>query len=86
MVLETTAPDGIDDHGGREPGDAAQEARERGAYWTAELAPFARASVPRSIAGLFTSLVPYLGLLVAMYYSLRVSYLLTLGIGVLAAG
>jgi omega-6 fatty acid desaturase (delta-12 desaturase) len=87
MVLsETTVADGIDDHAGREPGDGAQEARERGAYWTAELAPYARASVPRSIAGLFTSVVPYFGLLVAMYFSLRVSYFLTLGIGVLAAG
>ena len=86
MVLATTAPSGIDDHDGREPGDAAQEARERGAYWTAELAPFARPSVPRSIAGLLTSVLPYFGLLVAEYYSLRVSYLLTLAIGVLAAG
>ena len=40
----------------------------------------------RSIGGLLTSVVPYLGLLVGMYYSLQVSYLLTLAIGVLAAG
>jgi omega-6 fatty acid desaturase (delta-12 desaturase) len=35
---------------------------------------------------LLTSIVPYLGLSVAMYFSLRVSYLLTLAIGVFAAG
>jgi len=89
MVLaETTVADGIEDHAGREPqvGDPAQEALERGAYWTAALAPFARPSMTRSIAGLATSVVPYLGLLVAMYYSLSDSYLLTLAIGVLAAG
>ena len=42
--------------------------------------------MPRSIAGLITSVPPYLGLLVAMYFSLSVSYLLTFAIGVLAAG
>jgi omega-6 fatty acid desaturase (delta-12 desaturase) len=35
---------------------------------------------------LLTSIVPYLGLSVAMYFSLRVSYFLTLAIGVFAAG
>jgi omega-6 fatty acid desaturase (delta-12 desaturase) len=35
---------------------------------------------------LATSVVPYLGLSVAMYFSLRVSYLVTLAIGVLASG
>jgi omega-6 fatty acid desaturase (delta-12 desaturase) len=90
MVLTdtTTAPDGIEDHDGREPGvgSGAQENGERGAHWTHALAPFARPSVPRSILDLLTAVVPYLGLLVAMYYSLRVSHLLTLGLGVLAAG
>ncbi len=42
--------------------------------------------MPRSIVDLLTAIVPYLGLLVAMYFSLRVSYLLTLAIGVLASG
>ncbi len=88
-MVETTVPGGIEDQAGREPFEAAaatEEARERAAFWIAALAPYARPSVPRSIAGLFTSVVPYFALLVAMYYSLRVSYLLTLAIGVLAAG
>ena len=87
-LTETTVPDGIEDHAAREPQaqDASQEARERGAYWTAQLAPFAVPSIRRSLGGLLTSVVPYLGLLVAMYFSLRVSYVLTLAIGVLASG
>jgi omega-6 fatty acid desaturase (delta-12 desaturase) len=89
MVLtQTTASDGIADHDGREPGeaDAAQEAQERGAYWTAQLAPYAIPSIRRSVLDLATSVLPYLALLVAEYYSLRVGYLLTLAISVLAAG
>ena len=89
MVLaETTAPGGITDNAGREPSEVspAEEARLRGNFWTEALAAYAKPSMPRSIAGLATSVVPYLGLLVAMYYSLSVSYLLTLAIGVLAAG
>ena len=88
VLVETTAPGGISDNAGREPTDSAtvQEGRARDAYWIEALAPYARPSVPRSIAGLFTSVVPYFGLLVAMYFSLRVSYLLTLAISVFAAG
>jgi len=40
----------------------------------------------RSIWQLMDSVIPYLGLLVAMYFALRVSYWLTLGLAVLAAG
>src|ERR1700730_8161936 len=89
MVLaQTTAPSGITDNAGREPSEAtsAEETRTRGAFWTEALAAYARPSMPRSIGGLFTSVLPYLGLLVAMYYALSVSNFLTLAIGVLAAG
>src|ERR1700687_6423450 len=89
MVLaETTAPSGISDNAGREPSEAtaAEQTRSRGASWTEALAAYARPSVPRSIAGLFTSVLPYLGLLVAMYFALSVSHVLTFAIGLLAAG
>jgi acyl-lipid omega-6 desaturase (Delta-12 desaturase) len=89
MVLaETTAPGGIGDNAGREPSGAASAggSGSRVNFWAEALAPYARPSMTRSIGGLLTSVVPYLGLLVAMYYSLQVSYLLTLAIGVLAAG
>jgi len=56
------------------------------AFWNEALAPYARPSLRRSSANLLTSLVPYLGLLVAMYYALQVSVVLTLALGVLAAG
>jgi omega-6 fatty acid desaturase (delta-12 desaturase) len=85
MVLaETTAPGGIDHDADREPPEQAGRARE--AYWVRALAPYATPSVPRSILGLLTSVVPYLALLVAMYYSIAVSYFLTLAISVVAAG
>jgi omega-6 fatty acid desaturase (delta-12 desaturase) len=89
MVLaETTAPGGITDNAGREPSEAtaAEETRSRGAFWTEALAAYARPSLPRSIAGLVTSVLPYLGLLVAMYFALQVSDVLTFAIGLLAAG
>jgi omega-6 fatty acid desaturase (delta-12 desaturase) len=50
------------------------------------LAPYARPSLARSIGCLASSVVPYLGLLVAMYFALQVSALLVLVLGVLAAG
>ena len=58
----------------------------RAAYWTDALAEYARPSLRRSISCLLSSVVPYLALLVAMYFALRVSVLLTLGLGVVAAG
>jgi omega-6 fatty acid desaturase (delta-12 desaturase) len=54
--------------------------------WSKELAVYARPSLPRSILDLATSVLPYLALWVAMYFSLRVSYLLTLALAVPAAG
>jgi omega-6 fatty acid desaturase (delta-12 desaturase) len=54
--------------------------------WRAVLAPYARPHLGRSLIDIATSLVPYLGLLVAMYFLLDVSYLLVLAVSVLAAG
>jgi omega-6 fatty acid desaturase (delta-12 desaturase) len=83
-----TAPSALDELAGPEAGDDTpeQDAPPRGAFWTEALAPYAVPSMKRSIAGLLTSLVPYLALLVAAYFSLRVSDALTVAIGVLAAG
>jgi omega-6 fatty acid desaturase (delta-12 desaturase) len=55
-------------------------------FWSEALAPYARPSLPLSMLDLATSVVPYLGLSVTMYFSLRVSYFLTLAIAVLASG
>jgi len=65
---------------------AADKRRVQSPYWTDALAAYARPSLRRSATCLLTSVVPYLGLLVAMYFSLRVSVALTLGLGVIAAG
>jgi omega-6 fatty acid desaturase (delta-12 desaturase) len=65
---------------------AADKRRVNSPYWTDALAAYARPSLRRSAGCLATSLVPYLALLVGMYFSLRVSVALTLGLGVLAAG
>jgi omega-6 fatty acid desaturase (delta-12 desaturase) len=56
------------------------------ASWSKALAVYARPSVARSILDLATSIVPYLGLSVAMYFSLRLSYFVTIAIAVPAAG
>lgn len=50
------------------------------------LAPYQKSFPRRSLWQLANTLIPYIGLWVAMYYSLRVSYLLTLALAVLAAG
>jgi len=50
------------------------------------LAPYARPSLRRSIGCLASSVLPYLGLLVAMYFALRVSLPLVFGLSILAAG
>ncbi len=54
--------------------------------WRAVLAPYARPQLGRSLLGIATSLVPYLGLLVGMYVLLGVSYWLVLAVSVPAAG
>jgi omega-6 fatty acid desaturase (delta-12 desaturase) len=50
------------------------------------LAPYAQAQVSRGLADLASSVLPYLALSVAMYFSLQVSYLLTLALAVPASG
>jgi acyl-lipid omega-6 desaturase (Delta-12 desaturase) len=50
------------------------------------LSPYQKSNTRRSVIQLITSLVPYAALWVLMYFSLSVSYWLTLGISVLAAG
>ncbi|HTX47242.1 MAG TPA: fatty acid desaturase [Solirubrobacteraceae bacterium] len=69
-----------------EPADAPAKARKPKAWWLEPLEPYARPDVRRSLTCLATSLVPYLALWPAMYYSLRVSYWLTLLIAIPAAG
>ena len=50
------------------------------------LAPYQKASVAKSLVQLANTLVPYIVLWVLMVYALKVSYLLTLGLAVIAAG
>jgi omega-6 fatty acid desaturase (delta-12 desaturase) len=57
-----------------------------GAHWRETLAPYARPHLGRSMLDLATAVVPYLGLSVLMYYSLSVSYLLTLALAIPAGG
>ena len=54
--------------------------------WRAILTPYSRPHLGRSLLDIATSLVPYLGLLVAMYFLLSVSYWLVLMLSVPAAG
>jgi acyl-lipid omega-6 desaturase (Delta-12 desaturase) len=56
------------------------------AVWREAVARFERASRGRSLFQLANTILPYLGLLVAMYFSLRVSYWLTLLLAIPAAG
>ena len=54
--------------------------------WRDDLAPYTVPRVGRSLLDLATSVVPYIGLSVLMYFSLDVSYWLTLLIAIPAAG
>jgi omega-6 fatty acid desaturase (delta-12 desaturase) len=69
-----------------EDADAPARVRKPKAWWLEPLEPYARPDVRRSLTCLATSLVPYLALWPAMYYSLSVSYWLTLLIAIPAAG
>jgi acyl-lipid omega-6 desaturase (Delta-12 desaturase) len=69
-----------------EDADAPAQVRKPKAWWLEPLEPYARPDIRRSLTCLATSLVPYLALWPAMYYSLRVSYWLTLLIAIPAAG
>jgi omega-6 fatty acid desaturase (delta-12 desaturase) len=55
-------------------------------FWREDLAPYAEPHLGRSLRELATSVLPYLGLSVAMYFSLRVSYLLVLALAIPTAG
>jgi acyl-lipid omega-6 desaturase (Delta-12 desaturase) len=57
-----------------------------GAFWRDALAPYARPRIGRSLLDIGTSVVPYLALSVAMYWTLGVSYLLVLLIAIPASG
>jgi omega-6 fatty acid desaturase (delta-12 desaturase) len=54
--------------------------------WRKVLAPYARADLRHSLLDILTSVVPYLGLLVGMYFLLHISVWLALAVSVLAAG
>jgi len=54
--------------------------------WTSIISNYLQPSRSRSWWQLINSIVPYFGLLVAMYYSMEISYWLTLAISPLAAG
>lgn len=54
--------------------------------WREAVAPFERPSLPRSLGQITNSILPYVGLWVAMVLSLRVSYWLTLALALPAAG
>ena len=56
------------------------------ASWRQVLDPYAEPRLSRSLFDLATSVVPYLALMVAIYFSLRVSLALALVLGILAAG
>jgi omega-6 fatty acid desaturase (delta-12 desaturase) len=55
-------------------------------YWREALAPNSQPRLGRSLLDLATSVVPYIGLSVLMYFSLQVSYVLTLALAVPTAG
>jgi omega-6 fatty acid desaturase (delta-12 desaturase) len=57
-----------------------------GAFWRDTLAPYAKPHLGRSMLDLSTAVVPYLALSVLMYYTLGVSYLLTLALAIPAGG
>jgi acyl-lipid omega-6 desaturase (Delta-12 desaturase) len=55
-------------------------------FWREPLAPYTVASPRRAALDLATSVLPYLALCVAMYFSLRVSYAITLALAFPASG
>jgi omega-6 fatty acid desaturase (delta-12 desaturase) len=62
------------------------EARADRPFWLEGLAPYARPHLGRSLLDIATSVVPYLGLWVAMFLLLDVSYWLVLALSIPAAG
>jgi omega-6 fatty acid desaturase (delta-12 desaturase) len=68
------------------PADGSPDTGRESRAVNAALAPYTRPRVFRSLIDVLTSVVAYLGVSVAMYESLRVSYVLTLALSVVAAG
>jgi omega-6 fatty acid desaturase (delta-12 desaturase) len=64
---------------------AAKPRAER-PFWREDLAPYAQPHLGRSLRELATSVVPYLGLSVAMYLCLDISYWLVLAIAIPTSG
>ena len=62
-----------------------EERRSERPFWHEVLAPYAEPDLGRSLLDLATSVVPYLGLMVAMYFALGVSYLLVLATAIPAS-
>ncbi len=69
------------DRGGKDGAQRAGAAGD-GPFWRETLAPYARPHRGRALLDLATSVVPYLGLSVAMYFALEVSVLLTLALAI----
>ena len=65
--------------------DAARP-RAQAPWWREALAPYVRPATGRALLDLATSVVPYIALSVLMYLALDVSYVLTLAVGIPAAG
>jgi len=56
------------------------------APWRTLVAPYARPDLGKTLLGLATSVAPFVGLFVGMYFALQVSVLLALALAPLAAG
>ena len=69
-----------------EPPSSASTRTVTTTEWRAALAPYAQASWSRGLLGIATSVLPYLGLSVLMYFSLRVSVFLALALAFPTAG
>jgi len=63
-----------------------KKSQEEWSNWTGIIGRYMQLSRAQSWWQIVNSFVPYFALWVAMYYSLQVSYLLTLGLSLLAAG
>jgi omega-6 fatty acid desaturase (delta-12 desaturase) len=68
-----------------EPLNRPSEVPQASAFWRTALSPYASPSLVRSATDLLTSLVAYLAASVGMYFTLRVSPLLTLALAPISA-
>ena len=59
---------------------SAEEIKQSLSNWQIMLRDYAQANNSRAITQIITSYVPFIGVWILMYYSLNVSYLLTLGL------